>query len=115
MAIKNLIKTDTYSRIGSIQYHSGQVNNVEVICYKDTPTESFKSLRTLKKITVTDVNGDEAEAEVYPTETADIIHVFTFTGSDLSTLEINASENIHSQVYTHLMTLLLFDGCVSDE
>jgi hypothetical protein len=110
MAIKNLLKTGTYTRISSIGYNKGQVAQVELICYDSAPTKTFLELRT--PITVTEGDYEYEEEQV---ETVETIHIFNFDGiTDFETLEINPSTNMHSQIYTHLMTKSLFAGCISD-
>ena len=108
MAIRNLLKTGTYTRISSIGYNRGQVAQVELICYDSAPTKTFLELRDFPDDT--DVDG-----YTMPVETVETIHIFNLDDTDFETLEINPSTNMHSQIYTHLMTKSLFAGCISDE
>jgi hypothetical protein len=110
MAIKNVIKAGTYSRIRTIIYESGLVQKVEIECYETAPTKTFKELRSVETVTV-----DGEEVEQFVQETVEIIHIFSFYNEDLLELEIDASKNMHGQIYTHLMTKSLFAGCISDE
>jgi hypothetical protein len=108
MAIRNLLKTGTYTRISLIGYNKGQVSRVELICYDSAPTQSFLELRHFPDDT--DIDG-----YTMPLETVDIIHIFNLDDTDFKTLEINPSTNMHSQIYTYLLTKPLFAGCISDE
>jgi len=113
MAIKNLLKTGTYSRISSIIYETGQVSKVEMKCYDSTPTKSFLELRTPTVVAAVDADSEDLETETL--ETVETIHIFNFYADDLETLEISAGASMHNQIYTHLLTKSLFAGCISDE
>jgi hypothetical protein len=104
MAIKNLLKNGTYTRINHLTYEFGLVSSVSLYCYDATPSLSYKEART------EDENGET------PDESANVIHKFVIDDIDLAGhLEIDAGVNMHAQVYEFLMDLDLMDGCISDE
>ena len=110
MAIRNVIKAKSYSRISSLIYEYGLIQKVELVCYETAPTKTFKELLTLETVTV---NGEEIQQ--YPVDSTAIIHTFSFYGDEFETLQIDLSKSMHSQIYTHLLKIKLFEGCISDE
>jgi len=102
MAIKNLIKTDTYSRLSGMEYTNGSMRWAKLVCYTEVPDYTFKEL-------MTEVDGE------YPEETTEVLHEFVFDAQEFSDVTIDAKKNIHKQVYEHLMSLSLCEGCESDE
>ena len=114
MAIKDLNKTGSYSRIIAINTLGGRVIYAEMNCYETTPKYSLKELNTLTEVEEENSEGDKIKVTKYPEETTKIIHKYTFEDTDLPD-EVDASVSLHKQVYTHLHTLDLFSGSKSDE
>jgi hypothetical protein len=122
MAIKNLIKAGTYTRISTINYDRGRLQSVQLVTYETTPTMTYKECRTETTKKVQELGPDgktmiENDHWYMPEESVAVLQDIVIHGEKhgLDSLDIDPGKNLSTQVYTHLATLPLFAGTVSDE
>ena len=118
MAIKNFIKDGSYTRLAGYFYDLGEVSGVTLRCYESTPSCTWEQARTASVDTGETTNNEDGKGDVKimvcPTESAKVL-LETCSIDITPHLSIDATVNIHKQIYEHLATLSVFEGTVSDE